>query len=224
LRRRKRLAEHEVRYYIRQLLEGIQYLQSQRVIHRDLKLGNLFLTADMQLKIGDFGLATKLDSKEERKKTMCGTPNYIAPEILNGATNNGHSFEVDVWSTGVVMYTLLVGRPPFETSDVKNTYKLIRANNYSFPDEIPISSTAKSLVSSILKSEPSSRPSIDDIMKHSFLCNDAIPRSLPDSALFLTPPRHTAARDRRSSDNVNRENLRSACNYSTGISLFFFYI
>lgn len=110
------------------------------MLHRDLKLGNLFLSAGMQIKLGDFGLATKLEFEGERKRTVCGTPNYIAPEIIdNSGTTNGHSYEVDVWSFGVIVYTLLIGRPPFETSDVKATYKKIRSVEYSFPDNVPIS-------------------------------------------------------------------------------------
>lgn len=77
----------------------------------------------------------------ERKRTICGTPNYIAPEILSG--KNGHSYEVDVWSIGVIIYTLLIGKPPFETKDVKTTYKRIRMNAYSFPDHVTISKEAK---------------------------------------------------------------------------------
>ena len=64
-------------------------------------------------------------------RTICGTPNYIAPEILEG--RSGHSYEVDIWSFGVVFYTMLVGKPPFETNDVKTTYRRIKANSYSFP-------------------------------------------------------------------------------------------
>ncbi|EQC30829.1 PLK/PLK-UNCLASSIFIED protein kinase [Saprolegnia diclina VS20] len=194
IKRRKRLAEHEVRFYIKQLLEGIQYLHSQCVIHRDLKLGNLFLTSDMQIKIGDFGLASHLDSKAEKRKTMCGTPNYIAPEILNGARNDGHSFEVDVWSTGVIMYTLLVGKPPFETADVKNTYRLIRANTYTFPDTVALSSAARGLIIDILRHDPTQRPSITSILKHPFLRDDNVPRHLPESSLFMTPPRPLGAK------------------------------
>lgn len=68
-----------------------------------LKLGNLFLNDNMEIKLGDFGLATRLEYNEEKKKTICGTPNYIAPEILEG---KGHSYEVDVWSVGVIMYPI----------------------------------------------------------------------------------------------------------------------
>lgn len=82
------------------------------------------------MKIGDFGLATKVEYDGERKKTLCGTPNYIAPEVLS---KKGHSFEVDVWSIGCIMYTLLVGKPPFETSCLKETYLRIKKNDYSIP-------------------------------------------------------------------------------------------
>ena len=71
-----------------------------------LKLGNLFLTDKMELKIGDFGLATRIEFDGERKRTVCGTPNYIAPEILEG--KQGHSYEVDVWSIGVILYLYLL--------------------------------------------------------------------------------------------------------------------
>lgn len=102
-----------------------------------MKLGNLFLSEKMEIKLGDFGLATKVTQEGEKKKTICGTPNYIAPEVLEGKA--GHSYEVDVWSLGVIAYTLLIGKPPFETNDVKSTYKRIRMNAYSFPEHITIS-------------------------------------------------------------------------------------
>jgi len=84
IRRRKRLHELEVMCYVTQICSAIKYLHSHRVIHRDLKLGNLFLNDKMEVKIGDFGLATKLEFDGERKRTICGTPNYIAPEVLEG--------------------------------------------------------------------------------------------------------------------------------------------
>lgn len=95
----------------------------------------------MELRVGDFGLATQLTDPTERKRTVCGTPNYIAPEILDGALYGGHSFEVDIWAFGVILYTLVVGRPPFETADVKSTYKKIRENNFAFPPEVRRSRT-----------------------------------------------------------------------------------
>lgn len=126
-KRRRVITDYECRFYIYEILEGVKYLHDNRIIHRDLKLGNLFLNDMLNVKIGDFGLATRIDFDGERKKTLCGTPNYIAPEILN---KKGHSFEVDIWSIGCVMYTLLVGQPPFETKSLKDTYSKIKKCDY----------------------------------------------------------------------------------------------
>jgi len=140
----------------------------------------------MEIKIGDFGLATKVEFEGEKKKTICGTPNYIAPEVLDGKV--GHSYEVDTWSLGVIIYTLLIGKPPYETPDVKTTYKKIRMNSYSFPDHVPISETAKSLIVKILNLDPSKRPTMDEILEHPFLNHGGtIPKTLPVSTLVCPP-------------------------------------
>ena len=188
LRRRKRLTELETVCYAHQAIQALKYLHSHRVIHRDIKLGNLFISGKMELKLGDFGLATKLEFDGERKRTICGTPNYIAPEVLDG--KHGHSYEVDIWSLGVVIYTLLVGKPPFETSDVKTTYKRIKMNAYSFPDHIPLSNEARGLITRILHSEPTKRPSLDDMLAHEFFTKfSSIPKLLPTSTLAVPPSR-----------------------------------
>ena len=120
----------------------------------------------MEIKIGDFGLASRVEYEGEKKRTICGTPNYIAPEILDG--KQGHSYEVDIWAIGVIIYTQLLGKPPFETSDVKTTYRRIRMNAYSFPEHIPISAQAKNLITKILHNDPTKRPSLDEIEQHEF--------------------------------------------------------
>ena len=163
VKRKKRLTESDTRRYMLQMLDAVRHMHQRNIIHRDLKLGNFFLGKSSEIKIGDFGLACKLAFDGERKKTLCGTPNYIAPEVLDG--KNGHSFEVDVWSIGVVLYTCLVGKPPFETSDIKSTYKLIRANSYSFPDRLEISEGAKRLVRRILQTRPEARPTVEEILQ-----------------------------------------------------------
>jgi serine/threonine protein kinase len=173
---------------MKQILQAVQYLHCNLVIHRDLKLGNLFLDRNMVVKVGDLGLATKLDSPEEKRKTICGTPNYIAPEVIQGdKTTRGHSFEVDVWSMGVIMYTLLFGKPPYEAKDVKATYQRILANEYSFPTDISVSEDAKDLIYSMLQSRPDDRPSLEEIAVHPFFTNHFIPLSLPSSATHIEP-------------------------------------
>ena len=140
----------------------------------------------MELKVGDFGLATKLDFEGEKKRTVCGTPNYIAPEILDGKF--GYSFEVDIWSLGVIIYTLIIGKPPFETDNVKETYKKIKLNKYSFPINSVISDYAKNLITDILVTDPSKRPTLDDILESDFFyMGISLPKTLNVSTLSVPP-------------------------------------
>ncbi|XP_033986297.1 serine/threonine-protein kinase PLK1 [Trematomus bernacchii] len=186
-KRRKAVTEPEVRYYMTQLLKGVHYLHNNRVIHRDLKLGNIFLNDDMELKIGDFGLATKIEFEGERKKTLCGTPNYIAPEVL---CKKGHSYEVDIWSLGCILYTLLVGKPPFETSCLKETYNRIKKNNYTIPWHI--NPLASNLIKRMLHAEPSQRPTIAELEVDEYFTTGYIPVRLPTTCLTV-PPRFSIA-------------------------------
>jgi polo-like kinase 1 len=183
-----------------QLISTCQHLHDKNVIHRDLKLGNLFLK-QMSIKVGDFGLATRLDHPEERKRTICGTPNYIAPEILDN--RNGHSFEVDTWSIGVILYTMLIGKPPFETPSVKTTYKKIRANIYSFPDSVEISREAEQLITSILHSTPEMRPSLEQIRRHPFFTKNTFPARLSISALTTPTVWKADSHGKRGEDVIN---------------------
>ena len=93
-----------------QIISALDYLHLNRILHRDIKLGNVFINEKMELKIGDFGLSVQLKEKSERRYTTCGTPNYIAPEILK---DEGHAFGADIWAVGIIVYTLLIGKPPF---------------------------------------------------------------------------------------------------------------
>lgn len=186
-KRRKAVTEPEVRYYMTSLLKGVQYLHNNRVIHRDLKLGNIFLNDDMDVKIGDFGLATKIEFDGERKKTLCGTPNYIAPEVL---CKKGHSYEVDVWSLGCILYTLLVGKPPFETSCLKETYNRIKKNNYTIPWNVD--PAAATLIKRMLHADPAHRPTIGELQTDEFFTKGHVPVRLPTSCLTV-PPRFSIA-------------------------------
>ncbi|RUS69884.1 hypothetical protein EGW08_022352 [Elysia chlorotica] len=181
-KRRKAVTEPEARLFVKQIIEACQYLHNNRIIHRDLKLGNLFLNEEMEIKIGDFGLATKLDYEGERKKTLCGTPNYIAPEVLG---KKGHSYEVDVWSLGCIVYTLLVGKPPFETSNLKDTYMRIKKNEYHIPPKISVQ--AKNLITWLLRANPTDRPSMDQIIQDPFFTSGYLPVRLPTSCLTMAP-------------------------------------
>ncbi|XP_033254528.1 serine/threonine-protein kinase polo-like [Drosophila miranda] len=181
-KRRRSITEYECRYYIYQIVQGVKYLHDKCIIHRDLKLGNLFLNDMLHVKIGDFGLATRIEYEGERKKTLCGTPNYVAPEILN---KKGHSFEVDIWSIGCVMYTLLVGQPPFETKSLKDTYSRIKKCEYRVPTYLR--KPAADMVISMLQPDPSCRPAIGQLLNYDFLKGSRVPTSLPSSCLAMAP-------------------------------------
>ncbi|KAF8156060.1 kinase-like domain-containing protein [Crassisporium funariophilum] len=204
LRRRRRFSEPESRFFMVQLIGACHYMHTHQVIHRDLKLGNLFLDANMNVKVGDFGLAALIENPGERKKTICGTPNYIAPEVLFD-TANGHSFEVDTWSIGVILYTLVVGRPPFQTKDVKAIYKRIRDNEYEFPTDRVISGAVQHLIQQILTPDPSQRPTLHEIVDHTFFTQGPVPSYIPTSAHDAPPDfRHIS----KSASDSNLKRLR----------------
>uniref|UniRef100_A0A8C1TKF9 Serine/threonine-protein kinase PLK n=1 Tax=Cyprinus carpio TaxID=7962 RepID=A0A8C1TKF9_CYPCA len=185
LKARKVLTEPEVRYYLRQIVSGLKYLHEQEILHRDLKLGNLFINESMELKVGDFGLAAKLEPVENRRRTICGTPNYLSPEVLN---KQGHGCESDIWALGCVMYTMLLGRPPFETTNLKETYRCIREARYSMPSSL--SAQAKHLISSMLAKNPMDRPHLDDILRHDFFCQGFTPDRLSAICCHAAPDLH----------------------------------
>jgi polo-like kinase 1 len=178
IKTRGRFTQSETQYFMLQILSSVQYMHDNNVIHRDLKLGNVMLH-EMVVKIGDFGLAAEVAYDGERKRTICGTPNYIAPEILEGS----HSFEVDIWSIGVILYTMLVGSPPFETADVKTTYSRIKQCKYSFPSDVDVPESAKRLVHKILQATPTKRPTLAEIRGDVFFQIPIPPMITPASLL-----------------------------------------
>jgi len=182
IKQRHKLKEIEAQYFLVQLVYAVKYIHSQNVIHRDLKLENLFLSNDMQLKVGDFGLATKLSFAEEKKRSVCGTPKYMAPEVI-ASKARGYTLIADIWSIGVILYTMLLGETPFESDNIERTYRRISIGMYSYPKDSNISPEAKNLISQILKIYPSKRISLEDILNHSFVTKTAIPQRLPEAAL-----------------------------------------
>uniref|UniRef100_A0A8C8JXI2 Serine/threonine-protein kinase PLK n=1 Tax=Oncorhynchus tshawytscha TaxID=74940 RepID=A0A8C8JXI2_ONCTS len=185
LKARKVLTEPEVRYYLRQIVSGLRYLHEQEILHRDLKLGNFFINESMDLKVGDFGLAAKLEPVENRRRTICGTPNYLSPEVLN---KQGHGCESDIWALGCVMYTMLLGRPPFETTNLKETYRCIREARYTLPSSL--TAQAKQLISRMLAKSPADRPHLEDILRHDFFTQGFTPDKLSASCCHTAPDLH----------------------------------
>uniref|UniRef100_T1J1L9 polo kinase n=1 Tax=Strigamia maritima TaxID=126957 RepID=T1J1L9_STRMM len=188
LKHRRTLSEPEVRYYIKQLVAGVQYIHGQNVIHRDLKLGNMLLSEDMVVKIADFGLAARAEQIGSEKISICGTPNYIAPEVLD---KKGYSYGADVWAIGCIMYAMLVGQPPFETSTLKETYSRISSNKYVIPPLI--SNDARALISNLLHPDPNQRLDLTSVLNHKFFTRGFMPECLPPSSCTSLPNFSSAA-------------------------------
>jgi serine/threonine protein kinase len=124
LRKRRRLDEKTVQYYAWQIVDGLGYIHSQQVIHRDIKPQNIFIDSQLQVKIADFGLAERLRADgSSQRSTFCGTPGFLAPELIR--RKGGHSFRSDVWAMGVTLYYLLVGKMPFEGANSDAIYRRI---------------------------------------------------------------------------------------------------
>ncbi|XP_075758837.1 inactive serine/threonine-protein kinase PLK5 isoform X1 [Pelodiscus sinensis] len=180
LKARNSLTEPEVRYYLRQIIAGLRYLHRQGLIHRDLKLSNFFLTKNMQVKIGDLGLATR--EGQAGRSVVCGTPNYLAPEVV---AKQGHSFQSDIWALGCIMYTALTGCAPFETTPRPEMYRCIREGRYPAPSHL--SPSARKLIARLLAPNPSERPSLDEVLEHEFFTEGFTPDKLPCRACRSVP-------------------------------------
>ncbi|XP_053625457.1 serine/threonine-protein kinase PLK4 [Plodia interpunctella] len=158
------LSEKAAADIFRQVVSGVLYLHSYNIIHRDLSLNNLLLTKDLNVKIADFGLATQLNGPDEKHVTMCGTPNYISPEV---ASREFHGLPADVWGLGCMLYTLLVGSPPFHTQHVKTTLNKVINADYKIPNELSLQ--AQNLLQKLLCKDPTQRITLKEIMEHPFL-------------------------------------------------------
>ena len=180
VKKRKRLTEIEVQYYIWNLIDALQYLHyEKRIVHCDLKPGNIFLTDKLEVKLGDFGLAKRI-TLDFTPTNNGGTAYYMAPESFE--INKKCSFSIDIWAVGIIMYNLLTGKVPFHGKDRKETENKINNDNCEFPQDIIISEIAKDLIIQILNKDPQKRPSLDQILKHQFFrMGRSIPKLLPKS-------------------------------------------
>jgi carbon catabolite-derepressing protein kinase len=126
-----KLAEVKARKFFQQIVCAVEYCHRHKIVHRDLKPENLLLDEHFNVKIADFGLSNIM-TDGNFLKTSCGSPNYAAPEVISGKLYAGP--EVDVWSCGVILYVLLVGRLPFDDEYIPTLFKKIAAGNYSIPN------------------------------------------------------------------------------------------
>ena len=183
LNEKRRLTELEIKHYCFELLLAIEYLHKMNIIHRDIKLSNVLLNENMEVRLCDFGLA--IDNGVKEQKNICGTLNYIAPELYNKKGGLKYSFKTDIWAFGVLMYSLFFKKTPFKKEPKKKTDYNTQNIDVSFPKDVYISKEAKDLLKKILVKDPDNRPKIETIKASSFFRNGkGIPKYLPESTMI----------------------------------------
>ncbi|GAM29199.1 hypothetical protein SAMD00019534_123750 [Acytostelium subglobosum LB1] len=155
---------------VRKIVSAVEYLHNINIVHRDLKPENLLLKTsgnDLEVAIADFGLS-KIIGQQTMMQTACGTPSYVAPEVLNAT---GYDKEVDMWSIGVITYILLCGFPPFYGDTIPEIFEYIMEGNFDYPAEYwgHITPAAKDFINHLLVVDVNSRLTAKDALTHPWL-------------------------------------------------------
>jgi serine/threonine protein kinase len=162
------LDEPQVAQFMREVAIGVHYLHHKDppIIHRDIKPENILLDANNVAKLGDFGWSNFYT--EEQRQTLCGTPEYLAPEMIN---KSGHTTTLDLWNLGILMFEMLAGHAPFRARSGQELYAKILRNKLEFPKNFPLG--AMDLVQKLLQSDPSERISIEGLLRHPWMMSHA---------------------------------------------------
>lgn len=165
------LSEAETKKILRDVIHGLIYLHKHKIVHHDLKLENFIIDSKGRVKISDFGLASVFKEEEEEndedsQSLICGTINYLSPEIIN---REGNGFEADIWAVGVAAFIMLTGKPPFEGINKSIIFDKITKCEYHFPVQILLSPDAKKFIKEILQIKPYKRPTASDLLNYSFI-------------------------------------------------------
>ncbi|EAR90856.2 Serine/Threonine kinase domain protein (macronuclear) [Tetrahymena thermophila SB210] len=163
-KRKNQLEMNQIRKIFIQIISGIQYMHNKNVCHRDIKLENILIDDDLNLKIIDFGFAV-VSPIERKLDSFCGTPSYMSPEIVLKKEYIGQY--VDIWTCGIVLYILICGKFPFKGADEKELYRKISKHQYEIPSFVERG--ARSLIQRLLSFNPEDRPSCLEILKDKWL-------------------------------------------------------
>ena len=168
------LKEEYAQKYLRQMVSALKYLISKNIIHRDLKPHNILVDDNYDLKISDFGFARYFE-KNTLVDTLCGSPLYMAPEIMK---NKNYTIKSDLWSVGIILYEMLTGFPPYKVKTIYNLIKSIEQNKINLPKNISISDECNDLLFKLLIKDPEDRIDWEDFFNHPWLSMDFTTESM----------------------------------------------
>ncbi|KAJ3431375.1 cbl-interacting serine/threonine-protein kinase [Anaeramoeba flamelloides] len=154
-----KFSEKVARFYFQQLIIGLEFVHSQGICHRDLKPENILLGDDDNLKISDFGLSALKTEKEDLLQTACGTPNYVAPEVIVGEGYDGQA--ADIWSCGIILFVFLAGYLPMDDPNLEVLFEMIKNVKINYPTHFTKKVTH--LLKKILVADPLKRASLQQI-------------------------------------------------------------
>ena len=163
VRKRRKLSEKYAKFVFKQIMEGIAYLHDNGVVHRDIKLDNILLDGHGNIKIADFGVSRKVIDNEILFE-QCGTPAYIAPEIVRELGYKG--YPVDIWSAGVCLYAMLYGNVPFKANQMGDLNKMILDSTIEFKDTV--SEESRDLMMRMLQKNPNKRLTAIETLEHAW--------------------------------------------------------
>mmetsp|Transcript_48395 Transcript_48395/g.96852 ORF Transcript_48395/g.96852 Transcript_48395/m.96852 type:complete len:402 (-) Transcript_48395:16-1221(-) len=171
---KRRIQNKEALKFFQQIISGLEYCHKHRICHRDLKLENILLDTDYNIKIADFGMAS-LSVPNAMLKTFCGSPHYASPEVVSNEPYNG--IKADIWSCGVILYALLIGKLPFdeENDNIRRLFNKIRFEPARIPKTIP--PDCRDLIRAILTINPDKRITIEKIKIHPWFKSAPLPES-----------------------------------------------
>ncbi|XP_073072238.1 serine/threonine-protein kinase 33 isoform X9 [Manis javanica] len=217
LDRKEHFSENETRWIIQSLASAIAYLHNKDIVHRDLKLENIMVKSsfidannemNLNIKVTDFGLAVKKQGRSEAMmQTTCGTPIYMAPEVINA---HYYSQQCDIWSIGVIMYILLCGEPPFLASSEEKLFGLIRKGELHFNGPVwdSINDSAKSVLKQLLKVDPAHRITAKELLDNQWLTGNTLSLARPTNVLEMM-------KEWKNNPESDEENTAVEMNYGT---------
>jgi 5'-AMP-activated protein kinase catalytic alpha subunit len=233
IKNKTRLAEEEAKVLFLKILTGVCGLHSRKILHRDIKLDNILLDEHNEPTICDFGVSRRMADGEVIHE-QCGTPAYIAPEVI---TDEGYSgLKADVWSLGIMLFAMLIGKMPFKGSTISDLHFSITTANFKIPSEPKLSLEAKDLIQKMLVVNPEQRLSSFEVLRHGWLGLDAdkaeeILQKTADNRVYIDDDLVIQLTKYGFSDRAAREALSSrklnhatACYYNLELSLRYSYL